>query len=110
MSEERGLVDKSNIEEIVNSFPYEPLRRHVVISLNYEDVEEGIVSENSLDAEQYVIAKGSFIGDEVTLGDKYLIDLNKFPMKGGQIAIDPVYVNNNIYAFVDEQVIKAKVK
>lgn len=111
-------VSKEEVKDLIVDFPIKPRFNKVLITLNSIE-EEGRVktSNNILSDVQYVIAKGGMVLD-VTEGDQVIIDLEKLtrPVKLDsnnsvetiyETNIDAIEVDGNMYAFIEDRVIKA---
>lgn len=120
--EERVNVTQDDVLDLIGkdgkSFPLEPMFNKVIITLNTEEVDGGLVlAENTLSEIQFVVAVGPTA--QVKAGQKVIIDLEKLMVPVGhsstnayednkQIKIDPVFVNDVMYAIVEDRVIKCK--
>lgn len=107
--------------ELVKIFPEQPLFNKVIITLNLDKADGGLVlSDNSLSDIQYVVAKGPNVSKEVTTGALVRIDLEKLsvqvPVDGNshetvsQIKIDPIFFNGSMYALIEDRIIKTTIK
>lgn len=110
-------ITKEEVLEIIKAFPITPLRNRLIITVNVDEEEDGLVLTNtSFSESQYVVSTGTFIKD-VKVGDKVILDLDKMVEtvaddhnpyeKVSRIKIDPIEVDGKIYAMVYDSVIKA---
>ncbi len=112
-------VTQSDIDSLIETqFPVEPLYSKVIITLNRDEDEGGLVlNDAGLSESQYVVAAGTH--SKLKPGEKVILDLKKMVVRGpsaddnaydatSQIELDPIEVNGVIYAFVEDRVIKAK--
>lgn len=116
--EEVENVLAEDVQELVKSFPLVPTRNRLVITVNTisEDEDGLMLSQTQMDEEQYVIAAGSHV-HEIMAGDKILLDMNKIMQyrpnpenaneKIGYVEIDPIHVNDRVYAMINDTAIKA---
>lgn len=99
-------------------FPLEPMFNKVIITLNREENDGLVLSDKSLDEVQFIVAKGSTVRD-LEAGQKVILDLEKMMVNVRtsnedsyeqikQIKIDPVFVNDRMYAIVEDRFIKCK--
>lgn len=114
--EEVKFFTQDDVLDVITGFPIEPLHNNVVITIN--TVQEAIkITEAQMDEVQYVIAKGpTVIGVEP--GQKVLIDLGKLTVRVpndtdatelvSRVSIEPIVVDDVMYAIVSDRVIKAK--
>lgn len=121
MGEERENMTQDDVLDVIRTFPFEPLFGKVFITLNKLEEDGGLVlSDNILDDVQYVVAgEIDWRGTKVSPGQKVLIDIEKMmvPVKHEdtnvyesvmQVKIDPIEVDGNMYALIEERYIKAK--
>ena len=111
---------QDTVLDIITDFPIEPLRNKVVITLNKEEIDGDLVlSDNVMSEVQYVIAGEVIYRDKVVKpGQKVLLDIkgmmksvrrevnNQYEMVE-QIELDPVQVNGQVFAIIDDRFIKA---
>lgn len=118
-------MKNQTIEEMliaIKDFPYEPIFNRVVITLNKEESIGLDISENSLDESQYLIAGTITYGNTTIVpGDKVLLDLEALQVSvrtetnnayetNKQVKVDPIFVNDRMYAIINDRVVKAKYK
>ncbi len=113
-------LTKEEVNNIISTFPYEPIFNKVIITLNKDEVNLNL-TESSLSEIQYIVAGNIKFGNtEIVPGDKVLIDLKSLqrPFKTEtnntyetvfQIEIDPIFVEDNMYTIVNDRSIKAKI-
>ena len=108
--EEVRNITQEEVLEIIKDFPIQPTRNRVIITVNVDEEEDDEInlSGNSFCETQYVIASGNFNSD-ILPGQKVILDIKKMmpPNANGQIEIDPIEVNGRMYAFINDNVIKA---
>lgn len=116
--EERVNLNQDDVLDLIGKFPLEPLFNGVYITVNKLEADGNLIlSDNVLSDIQYVIAAGEH--SVVKPGQKVLIDIEKMmvPVKQEsnnvyetvmQVKVDLVEVNGNIFALVNDRVIKAK--
>mgnify|MGYP003451764938 CR=1 FL=1 len=111
---------QDTVLDIITDFPIDPLRNKVVITLNKEEVDGDLVlSDNVMSEVQHVIAGEVIYRDKVVKpGQKVLLDIkgmmksvrrevnNQYEMVE-QIELDPVQVNGQVFAIIDDRFIKA---
>lgn len=111
---------QDTVLDIITDFPIDPLRNKVVITLNKELIEGTLDLSNSMMSEvQYVIAGEVIYRDKVVKpGQKVLLDIrgmmkvvrrevNNQYQEVEQIELDPLEVNGQIFAIIDDRFIKA---
>jgi co-chaperonin GroES (HSP10) len=121
MNEERQPnFTHDDVLEVITDFPLKPLCNKVIININTDKEDGGLVlSDNAFSERQYVVSGTFKFGElEVTPGTPVLIDVRKL-MKTVKtevdnvygeykvIEIDPVIVDNKMYAIIEDRVIKA---
>ena len=111
---------QDTVLDIITNFPIDPLRNKVVITLNKEEIDGDLVlSDNVMSEVQYVIAGEVIYRDKVVKpGQKVLLDIkgmmksvrrevnNQYEMVE-QIELDPVQVDGQVFAIIDDRFIKA---
>ena len=111
---------QDTVLDIITDFPIDPLRNKVVITLNKELIEGTLDLSNDIMSEvQYVIAGEVIYRDKVVKpGQKVLLDIkgmmkavrrevnNRYEMVE-QIELDPVQVDGQVFAIIDDRFIKA---
>ncbi len=111
---------QDTVLDIITDFPIDPLRNKVVITLNKEEIDGDLVlSDNVMSEVQYVIAGEVIYRDKVVKpGQKVLLDIkgmmksvrrevnNQYEMVE-QMELDPVQVNGQVFAIIDDRFIKA---
>ena len=111
---------QDTVLDIITDFPIDPLRNKVVITLNKELIEGTLDLSNDIMSEvQYVIAGEVIYRDKVVKpGQKVLLDIkgmmkavrrevnNQYEMVE-QIELDPVQVDGQVFAIIDDRFIKA---
>lgn len=109
-----------DVVNLITIFNEEPLFNKVIITLNTEEVDGGLVlSDNTMSEIQYVIAKGSSVHN-LDAGQRVRIDLEKL-MSARQVAnnshestsqlkIDPIEFEGFTYAIIEDRFIKTKLK
>ena len=111
---------QDTVLDIITDFPIDPLRNKVVITLNKELIEGTLdLSNGTMSEVQYVIAGEVNYRDKVVKpGQKVLLDIkgmmksvrrevnNQYEMVE-QIELDPVQVNGQVFAIIDDRFIKA---
>jgi hypothetical protein len=119
--EEKTNLTQEQVFEVIKDFNIEPLFSKVIITLNSLEIDGSLVlSDNTLSEEQYVVAKGSAVR-ELEPGQKVIIDIEKMMVtvrsestnayeEVKQVKIDPIVVNNVVYAIIEDRLIKAKFK
>lgn len=106
-----------DVLDVITDFPVQPLGRKVIVTLNMEEADGQLVlSNNSLDETQFVIAVGTHVKD-FKPGNRVLLDLEKMmeympsPENSneriGQIKMRPIEVNGKVYALINDNVIDA---
>lgn len=111
---------QDTVLDIITDFPIDPLRNKVVITLNKELIEGTLDLSNSTMSEvQYVIAGEVIYRDKVVKpGQKVLLDIrgmmkvvrrevNNQYQEVEQIELDPLEVNGQVFAIIDDRFIKA---
>jgi hypothetical protein len=117
MGEKTNLSQKE-VQKIAKSFPLKPRFNSVYITLNKVVSDDTLeLEDNIMDEVQYIVAKGDRVTD-LEVGDKVIVNLAQMTrmaeisteqgyQKVPQIQIDPVQVDGQIYAFLDDRYIKA---
>lgn len=117
--EEVKNVTVEELNDVIASFPLEPLFNKVYITLNSVEYTDGVLlNENILSEEQYVISHGDMVNKKLKPGIKVLIDIEKLMVNVGQsstnsyenlkeIRIDLALIDGVKYGLVDDRVIKA---
>jgi hypothetical protein len=106
-----------DVLDVILDFPLKPRGRKLIITLNMENADGGLVlSENSFAEVQYVISVGDHITD-ITPGSKILLDLEKMmeylpsPENSyeriGRIKIRPIEINDKVYGLINDNVVDA---
>jgi hypothetical protein len=119
--EEVMNLTAEQVAEIIKDFPLVPYGNRVIITLNREEVDGNLVlSNNTLDDEQYVIAVGPRAAHDTAPGDVVLLDLEKMTVRmpvehdqyqtTSQIKVDPIEIDGVVYGFVNDNCFKAKYK
>jgi hypothetical protein len=121
MEEERSNLTQEDVLSIVSQFPLEPMFNKVYITLNKEAADgDLILSDNVLSEIQYVVAGEIEWRDKrIAPGQKVIIDIEKMmvPVRQEsrdsyetvmQVRIDPVEIDGNMYALIEDRFIKAK--
>lgn len=110
-------MNKEKVQELIKDFPLQPMFGKVIITLNNLEADGKLVlSDNVLSDIQYVIAKGNSVR-EIELGQKVIIDIEKMmvPVKSEsnnsyemqmQVKIDPIQVDDNTFAIIEDRYIK----
>lgn len=111
---------QDTVLDIITDFPIDPLRNKVVITLNKELIEGTLdLSNGTMSEVQYVIAGEVNYRDKVVKpGQKVLLDIrgmmkvvrrevNNQYQEVEQIELDPLEVNGQIFAIIDDRFIKA---
>ena len=111
---------QDTVLDIITNFPIDPLRNKVVITLNKEEIDGDLVlSDNVMSEVQYVIAGEVIYRDKVVKpGQKVLLDIrgmmkvvrrevNNQYQEVEQIELDPLEVNGQVFAIIDDRFIKA---
>ena len=121
MNEERQPnFTHDDVLEVITDFPVKPLWNKVIITINTDEEDGGLVlSDNAFSERQYVVSGTFKFGElEVTPGTPVLIDVRKL-MKSVRtevdnvfgeykvVEIDPVIVDDKMYAIIEDRVIKA---
>jgi len=121
--EEQGNLTQDDILDLIGGegFKYEPVFNKVIITLNKEEIDGGLVlSDNVVSDEQYVVA----IGDTVRAfkaGQKVLVDVEKLMVtvpnttdnvyeSTKQLKLDFLEVDGMLFAIIEDRYIKAKVR
>lgn len=118
--EMQANMSHDEVLDVILDFPIKPLWGQIVITVNTDEVDGGLVlSDNSFSEKQFVIAgKTKWDDVEVIPGTPVLIDIKKLMKTVRQevdnvfgeykvVEIDPVEVDGRMYAMVDCRVIKA---
>lgn len=111
---------QDTVLDIITDFPIDPLRNKVVITLNKELIEGTLdLSNGTMSEVQYVVAGEVNYRDKVVKpGQKVLLDIrgmmkvvrrevNNQYQEVEQIELDPLEVNGQIFAIIDDRFIKA---
>lgn len=111
---------QDTVLDIITDFPIDPLRNKVVITLNKELIEGTLdLSNGTMSEVQYVIAGEVNYRDKVVKpGQKVLLDIrgmmkvvrrevNNQYQEVEQIELDPLEVNGQVFAIIDDRFIKA---
>jgi hypothetical protein len=110
--------NKETILNVIENFPLEPMFNKVIITLNVEEIDNFLVlSDNTMDDRQFIVAKGSHV-QNLSVGDEVLLDIEKMMIKIpnpenahemiSSVKLDPVMVNGNTFAIIEDRLIKAK--
>ena len=116
MEEVTNLTQEEAIE-IAKTFPVQPLKNRLIITVNVDEFDDDIIlSSNSFSENQYVLATGTFIKD-IEVGDKVLLDLEKMMVSEPnpdnsyepitRIKLRPIEVNGRMYAMIYDTVVEA---
>jgi len=114
--EEIKRMTQEDVNQVIEGFPVVPTFNKVLITLNTDVEEDGlIISNTGLSETQYIVAKGANCTFEV--GQKVIIDLDKLSVKVPsdtdqtqmtvQIKIDPIQVDEVMYTLIEDRYIKA---
>ena len=114
--EEVKHMTQEDVNQVIEGFPVVPTFNKVLITLNTDVEEDGLVISNTgLSEIQYIVAKGVSCTFEV--GQKVIIDLDKLSVRvpsdtdqtqiTTQIKIDPIEVDGVIYTLIEDRYIKA---
>jgi len=114
--EEKRNLNQDDVLDLVGKFPLEPLFNGVYITVNKLETDL-VLADNILSDVQYVVAAGEH--SVVQPGQKVLIDIEKMmvPVRQEsnnvyetvmQVKVDLVEVNGDIFALINDRVIKAK--
>lgn len=117
---EQGLT-RDEVLDIIQTFPLEPMFNRVYITLNRE-AEDGelVLSDNVLSEVQYVVSgEVEWRDKKIQPGQKVIIDIEKMmvPVRQEsrdsyetvmQVKIDPVEIDGNMFALIEDRFIKAK--
>lgn len=119
--EERPNVTQDDVLDIIRTFPLEPMFNKVYITLNKEQEDgELVLSDNVLSDVQFVVAgEVEWRDKKIVPGQKVLIDIEKMMVSVRQesrdayesvmqVKIDPVEIDGNMYALIEDRFIKAK--
>ena len=111
---------QDTVLDIITDFPIDPLRNKVVITLNKEEIEGTLdLSNGTMSEVQYVVAGEVNYRDKVVKpGQKVLLDIrgmmkvvrrevNNQYQEVEQIELDPLEVNGQVFAIIDDRFIKA---
>lgn len=105
--EEVKNITHDEVLELINNFPFKPLRNRLIITVNVSDSDAIDLSGDTFSDTQYVIATGSFI-TEFKPGNKIVLDIPKMMDKNTEsIRIDPLEYNGRIYAYINDSVVKS---
>jgi hypothetical protein len=120
MGEVKVNFSENDMVKVIETFPLEVFFNKVVITTNTMEPDGDLVlSDNTMDEEQYVVAVGNHVST-LKPGDKVIVDLEKMMVKVPNpensyeyitsIKIDPIETINGIFAMIDDRLIKAKFK
>ena len=111
---------QDTVLDIITDFPIDPLRNKVIITLNKELIEGTLdLSNGTMSEVQYVVAGEVIYRDKVVKpGQKVLLDIrgmmkvvrrevNNQYQEVEQIELDPLEVNGQVFAIIDDRFIKA---
>ena len=111
---------QDTVLDIITDFPIDPLRNKVVITLNKELIEGTLdLSNGTMSEVQYVVAGEVNYRDKVVKpGQKVLLDIrgmmkvvrrevNNQYQEVEQIELDPLEVDGQVFAIIDDRFIKA---
>lgn len=115
---EQENLNRTQVLEVSNNFPLEPMFNKVIITLNTEEADDYLeLSGNEVSDVQFVVAKGEHV-HSLTVGQKVLVDLEKLMVKERnpenqdevltRIKIDPIFIDGVTYALIEDRFIKAK--
>lgn len=113
-------LNQNDVYLLTDSFVEEPLFNKVIVTLNTEESDGGLVlSDNMMSEIQYVIAKGSSVHN-LEVGQKVRIDLEKLMVARqvvgnshettSQLKIDPIEFDGFTYMIIEDRFIKTKFK
>lgn len=113
-------LSKEEVQDIATYFNEEPLFNKVIITLNTEVADGNLVlSDNSMDDIQYVVAKGSSVHN-LEVGQKVRVDLEKLMVSrqvrdnshesSPRLQIDPIEFEGVTYMIIEDRFIKTKFK
>jgi len=121
--EEQGNLTQDDILDLISGegFKYEPVFNKIIITLNKEEVDGGLVlSDNIMSDEQYVVAVGETVR-AFKPGQKVLIDMEKLMVSvpnevnnvyetSKQLKLDFLEVDGMLYAIMEDRYVKAKIR
>ena len=115
--ETKRNLNKLEVLKLVKTFPLNPLFNGLYITSNkLEEDGNFVLSDNILSDVQYVVAAGSH--STLKAGDKVIVDLEKLmvPFKTEtnnvyetemRLKLDLIEIEDNIFALINDRVIKA---
>lgn len=114
--EEIKHMTQEDVNAVIEGFPVIPTFNKVLVTLNTDVEENGlIISNTGLSENQYIVAKGP--NCTFPVGQKVIIDLDKLAVRTPsdtdqaqmtvQLKVDPVEVNGVIYTLIEDRYVKA---
>jgi len=111
MEEIAANLTREEVLELSKECTLEPMRNRLIITVNTADVDELDLDGAGLDEFQYVLARGAHVYENIKVGSRVQLDLDKMSTQVGpeefQININPVKVGDRVYAYVYDSNIKA---
>lgn len=104
-----------DVIDIIPDFPYKPLERRVIITINNVEEEDAISIGSGMDEFQYVVAVGEYV-KSVKPADKVLIDMSRLSKpvvdeetgeKSYVASIRPIKAFNRYFALIPDNLIEA---
>lgn len=106
------MINKDNLNEVVNKLEWIPLNTDVIISMNETEQEENELnlSNNTIKQSQFVLAVGSMVR-EVKVGDEVLLDMEQLSsqLRNTRDAENPVVVLNVFPVEIDKDITAAAI-
>ncbi len=114
--EEIKHMTQEDVNEVIEGFPLIPTFNKILITLNTDTEEDGlIISNTGLSETQYIVAKGT--GCNFPVGQKVIVDLEKLAVRKPsdtdqsqvtvQLKVDPIEVDGVMYTLIEDRYIKA---
>lgn len=107
MEELAQNLTQDEVLELIKDFPIQPLGSRLIITVNTDEEDELEMGGFGLAETQYVVAVGTRVFDEISPGQKVLLDLagmaKTLPTGEFSIPITPVKVNGRTFARINDR-------
>lgn len=106
------MINKDNLNEVINKLEWIPLSTDVIISMNEteQEADELNLSNNTIKQTQFVLAVGSMVR-EIEVGDEVMLDMEQLSsqIRNTRDAENPVIVLNVFPLEIDKDLTVAAI-